>query len=535
MKLARITQLLFIPTGQYHDLALRPYSIDRNNPLSMDQLHASTDGFRDLTPTAMTRTASQILAPSAMPMGTIHIENGWREKRFMFIMTVEHGQDYDMSDSSVRVQYITGQTDFADPSFSGRVDPQMRMYLDAVINTREVRQNNQMFRRGISSQFYLASAGRDAGYQQSSTLGRWSMRPRDLINQIGNASYSLPVENDYRNSLMTGAKLSEVANNLPSDYLSRTLKSYKLTMNSEGIEQSDESDIMYRTGNLTGDAPLVEDAFLLDLQRNTDLAEGQCLTFGQLCSMFPEALGDEVTVIAPDSGPMTRDIGFHTHNPNDSNDWNGSGPETMAATIMAQSLPALMHMHLLTHVAFTITNDTHDGRNDFRWLSEPKSFMNTGVSLNAHAESFIGRLIGEVFPAVTRNGNMTVTIAVFSDLLFADTRIRISVDYGPDYEYAPPNFAGSLMAPVIANNASMVENLSSSIGAVFRGMRPSSIDVPPQNLFTESNFMAGSNMSLREVVRDRDSPNSGSFTRNDSATPSTNPYGRSTNTGGWKI
>jgi len=522
MKQAHINRLIFIPTGSYHDMVLRPYTA-RVTGEDMERLDTFTSGFRDLTPHALSGVAGTILRPSATDVGTISIENGWNERRYMFMMEVIYPNDSPFADdnTSISVKYVSGYTDrIGDPSFSGHIDPQMRMFLATVLDTKEVHTGYGVKRKPISAHRYLQqNNGQGLG---RGSANYYALRPRDVCTAIGNSGLENFVDTDYRSSMSSRPILSNINNDLPTDYLSRVFEGHRLVMNDINTNSlmDDVPTLMSRIGNATKDLGAVDDQFIAQLTRNTELNEGNCFSYGELCMLFPGT--DNIAMLQNPQDTLVRDIGFAQHQPNDTQHWFGSNDKTIVATIVATiagtAIPALMTGALLTQVSFSITNDTVNGQTSFEWHSPAMSFILNGQSLEDQMLYFRDRMIMEVFNDMSRCGNITLSLSVFSDLVMADTRIEVEVDGGGKVPYCVPNFASSLITPVVGNSRNQLDSLAHSVDDIFSNLNGEQIQLPSNTSFADEFTLNGAPLSAALKSR----------------TTSTAPAAPSTG-GGWKL
>lgn len=504
MRNAHVTRLIFVPTGSYHDMALRPYTA-RVTGEDMNRLDTATHGFSDFSIGALSGIAGSILRPSTVDVGTLSVANGWNEQRYMFMMEVVYPNDseYAADDVAVKVKYVSGYTDRAgDRSFSGHIDPQMQMFLTTVIDTNEVRTSRGTRRRPVTSNRYLQQ---NAGQARRHDSGFFALRPRDVCAQIGNENLGDHfVDTDFTSALTARPLSSNVNNDLPTDYLSRTFQAYRTATND--VNNSFGTDIptvMRNAGNHTRDNPSVEDEFVTELWRNTELSDGMSFSYGELCRLFRGV--DDVASVIAGGDQLVRDIGFAQHRPNDTQHWHGTDTETVIATIAGSAIQALMIGGLLTQVAFTVTNDTITGDTTFEWHSAPMSFILTDQSLENQMNYFADRLINEIFRDMTRNGNMCLTLSVFSDLVQSDTRLDIAVDGNHPVPYCVPNFSTSLITPVIGNNQVQLHSLASSMHDIFEGMSGKQLQTPANDTFADA-FTAGGKVSLGSAIRTRTTP-----------------------------
>lgn len=506
MQQAHITRLLFVPTGSYHDMALRPYTF-RTNANDLNLLEERTEGFKNLTTGALGSVAGTLLRPSTTDVGTVSIANGWKSQRYMYMMEIVYPNNsiYAEENVAMKVKYITGMTDReGDPSFSGLLDKNMMMSIDKIIDTNEIQTNYGVRRRPITIERYIPT---NAGQERRGREGFFSLRPRDVCASIGNAGIGNYVDTDFRTSLNIQPITSHIYNDLPTNYLSRTFSAYRKVVNDVNIDpmNTDQAQIMYDVAGNTSDKGAVSDEFVTELTRNTELYTGSAYSYGELCLMFP---GTEANTHLVRPAAVMQDVGFSQHAPQDTEHWYGSNQETIIATIVAQSTQALMVGSLLTHAAFSVTNDTIDGQPYFEWQSQPQSFIMTNTSLEDYAIYFQDRFMTEVFPSLTNNGNLSLTLSVFSDLVNSDTRIEVVFEGGPATPYCMPNFAGSLIAPVIGNNREQLDKLAVSFKDVFDHMatgvaRPQGMDSP----YNTGGFQLG-NTNLGDAIRSRTQPTS---------------------------
>lgn len=503
MRKATITRLIFVPTGSYHDMALRPYTA-RVTGEDMDTLERSTSGFKNVSVGALSGIAGSILRPSTMDVGTLSIDNGWNEHRYMFMMEVVYPNtsEYAVEDVALNVKYVSGYTDrLGDVSYSGHIDPRMRMYLTTVIDTNEVRTSRGVRRRPVGANRYLQQNG---GQDRSRNERFFALRPRDVCAQIGNNNLGeYFVDTDFTSALGARPLLSNINNDLPTDYLSRAFSAYRTAANDVNNDFGDDiPSLMRNTGTFTRDSAAMDDSFVTELFRNTELSEGSCFSYGELCQLF-DGTDRQATIIKP-AGDMQRDIGFASHQPNDTQHWHGTDNETLIATIAGSAIQALMVGALLTQVSFTVSNDTVNGETTFQWHSAPESFILTEQSLEDQMLYFEDRLRNEVFMDMSRRGNLCLTLSVFSDLVRDDTRLEVNVDGQGAVPYCMPNFASSLITPVVGNNRTQLDTLASSFHDIFTGMGGGAMDAPSNTTFADA-FTAGGT-SLGSALKTRTAP-----------------------------
>lgn len=509
-----ITRLIFVPTGQYQSMGLRPYQINARGDW-LGRLDTATQGFTNLGRHAFAGIAGSILRPSAQTVGTLSIPNGWQERRYLFLMeVVDQPATYD-TDTTVRVTHIKGYTDReGDPTFTGRLDPQMRLFITEVIHTRELPAGPTGMGRShlIDASLLLQ---KNAG-QFNSYNGFYAMRPKDVCTAIGNTHVQEIAGrpfSDYRTALSVMPTLSNVGNELPSDYLSRAVESYRMAVNAPQRDDVEMADLMCNAANATQETTLNADPFMTNLQVQTEFSEGACFSYGELMAMFPY-LDQQVTKLLP---PMTlnRDVGFAAAQPQDSKEWSGSSMDTVAATILASSIPAAMTYSMLTQVSIYVSNDTIDGQPIFNYLAPAYSFVSKNDNLDANMMRFRDMVVGEIFRDLTMNGNVVISLSLFCDLVQSDMRLTIEIDGQGKIDYVAPTFARGMTTPVIANDRSQLDSLAANLNDVFDQLKPADIGVNPDPYdpaYTHAGFTAGG-QPISRIISLPDSPaDSGHFT-----------------------
>lgn len=502
MKEPAIDTLIFVPTGSYNPMGTRPYTA-RATGETLDALDRATDGFRNLTTGSLAGIAGRIIRPSTFTTGQISIDQGWDAQRLMFMMKVVYPNNASLGDfgddDAQRVQYVSGFTDHSgDASYTGILDPRMKMYINTVISTREVVRSNRRTSRLLDANRFLQQ---NAGFGSRSSVVPYALRPRDVVQAVGNRSLGEPVESDFRTSLSSRPLFSSIRNELPSDYMYRTLSAFRMGMNSNRYSHNDEPSVMSEVASNTGDEANIHDAFMMSLTQATELAEGMYFTYGEFCRLFRGV--DEQAHVA-DPPKMVRDIGFAQHQAKDTADWNGSDNETVVASILASAVPASMVDAMLTQCAFTATNDTINGLPEFHWHSAPMSFMLQGEDLSQQMIHFEDHFLRETFRDVTNNGLLTLSLSVHSDLVMTDTRMEITIDGDHPVPFCMPNFASSLTTPVLANSRDQLDDMAGSIRKVFDEMQPDAVSHLGEPNDVDDNFRIGSSGSVGSALRERD-------------------------------
>lgn len=474
----RIIALHFFETGSYHDMTIRPYQT-HIDPISIAQFNEVTANGTQLKSSAIAPVAGQIVRPRAESMGVAKIDEGWDYRRWRFMMAVER-PGYA---GATTMQYLTGYTDPVDHSYGNRTNPHMRLYFNSSITTRKVlHQTNygsQYMTQVEDASQILLGGYKPAfnGFDQSMPEVQATIRPFDVFASL-QTSHSDPsglaITHDLRSSFAEGIKKSTYKNNSAPIYLSNMMN----VLNDAYARADDASDISGVYGHaveLQRKDTVTSDPFLSLAMRQTSLMEGGSMTYHELCQMSP-GVDNIANFHYHDAVSLA-----NSHTRMSSEHWAGSTNETVMATILSQSIPAVMMDLMLTQVHIEATNRTYDSSLELR-VTGAKSFAE-GVDLTPYLQLLISRLKVEVFQTLTLNNQ----IDFFADIsvnLIADTHINISVSGGPLTPYCVPSFCDGAFSPMLTNDmnslrylAADIESLNSNLGYVALKPQASFADV----------------------------------------------------------
>lgn len=467
MRQPYIDQLIFVQTGSYNPMGIRPYTA-RATGSALSNLFAQTDQMTNLDASSLAPVSGQIIRPSTATTGTLSIANGWQENRLMFIMRVVYPStsnfDDGMGPTWNKVDTITGWTDHnGDPSFSGRIDPRTEMHIDRIISTKERVANNATIHSPLGTSLFIP--------QQPSTSPAYTLRPRDVAIAAGNLGLDDPTAIDFRNSLPARPAISALDNDMPSTYMSKLFKGFRMATSSGEDDMGDLPSLMSTVANDTAESGSIDNEFLMSLNLNTQLAEGQFFTYGELAANFDGTTDNTIVVPVQVRKELGfRDIGFGRATANDSEEWGGSNNETLIATMLSTGVPAIAMSSLLTQCAFTVTNATVDGKPFFQWVSPPQSFIAKGEDLTQRMNYFEDRFLNETFRYVTNGGYIAVSLSYYCDLATAESHMEIQVDGGDRTPFVVPNFVGGMITPVFANQRQQLYNLADQFSGIFNEM-----------------------------------------------------------------
>lgn len=438
-----IKKAIFMETGTYNDLSMRPYNTNVDMG-SLRMFQEATLGGTSISAAAISGIAGNVLKPAAQSNGVINIANGWDVPRLRFMMEIEHVG----SVVNKQIQYVTGYTDYVGVSQHGvntNIDPNMRLFLNNVVTTRNVVENVGW---GPMERNYVSNASHILMGEHAPSFGNFhnvthSMRPEDVfatasLNFLANGD-TIDTRTTFQNGQL---KKSNRTNSSASNYLSRVLQAH-INTHKDNDFSDDYSIIMdnARGSDIIQDPLVSADSFLYKLTSETSLANGGTTLYGELCRLHPEL--DSISLF------ILKDNKTTVHQRGSTEHWNGNTLETVTATILSHSVPSIMMDLMLTGVNFMATNQTITGEYVIQLLGS-KSFSNN-VDLTPYLENFLNRLKSEVLRGITNNNTITFNLTMHVDLL-GETFISISVNGQPSIDYVMPSFCDALSTPVLTNN-----------------------------------------------------------------------------------
>lgn len=466
-----VTRLILAETGTYNDMALRPFQSNVNGEV-VRQMQEATRGGTMLQPSNLAGLAGSVVRPSSEAQGVVSIEQGWSAPRFRFMMEVRHTPFA----GGETVQYLTGYTDHVGVSHGGHLDPNMRLYFNNSIMTRVVTEYTpagHINRQTVSDASHIITGNYAPDFNTMHRTAH-TMRPEDVFGTMNTFRLRDVIDDpndlfDTRTTFAQGTmKKSRRSNGAAPTYLSRLMSTWGNTLAGADTNAS-EGEIYARAAGDVREGLISQDTFLNVLQMNTSLQEGSSITYNEL-NMISPGLDDRTQVIM--STGAVRTTTLQNHHVGQTEHWGGTTNETIVATIMAHSVPAIMMDLMLTKVAFMVTNQTLNGQYDVSILGMA-SFAE-GIDLTPYGNAFQSRLINEVMVDLTQNNMIGVQIQGQVDVL-GESRFSISFNGGPFIEYAVPSFADALMAPIITNNADNLRILASDVEALADNLQGGSL------------------------------------------------------------
>lgn len=449
-----IVKAIFVETGTYNDLTSRPFKTE----LDMSTLRSfqeATSMGKHISANTISGIAGNVLKPSAQAQGNVMISNGWDTPRLRFILEVEFGQSSLIASTR---QVVTGYTDYVgvlERNGQHVVDPNMRMFFNNSITLRTIREQSPW--GGVVDRSTVVDASQllTGTYQPAFGGGvvTRSMRPEDIFVTVGLGSLANENTLDTRVNFAGGhIKKSNRKNTFAPEYISRVIQADQMAKATVSDEAASIDQLMdVARGNVL-EGLVSDDPYLKKLIDRTNIGQEASVTYGELCAIDQHL--DDIAVI------MLRRKSDPVHVRGQTEHWNGSTMETLAATTLSHSVPSIMMDLMLTGVSFMATNQTLTGEYVVQVVGQ-KSFTSS-IDMSPYLAAFTERLKNEVLKGISNNNLITFDLTMQIDLV-GETFIRISLNGQPHIDYMMPSFCDALAAPVLTQDGSDLYTLANDL------------------------------------------------------------------------
>ena len=457
----KVRKLFFREMGSYNQMFAHPFKSDYDGRVAVE-LDDITRGGRDISATLLSGIASKILRPSADAECRSRIANGWNTTRFMFIMEVEVMSTATKS----TVEVITGYTDSVEGiTHSGNISHDMTMYFNGTFTVHTL---TALGSRGAETISRIKDAGQliarrtEIDYSpNSSSVGTVTMRPEDLfvnksaIPEVGAMANAVGFK-DLRNSMTGALKFSSRSNVLAPNYLNKTMASWRDSADQDDLfVGNDDTDVSSRLANARGkvrERSLVVDTIYEELARDTGIMNRGYITFGELRDMNRDI---EKVVDVNFNKP-----GSYIHRAGDTVGHDGRDTATIAATIVANSVPYYLMECMYSHARFHSTNQTRDG-GFFTKVPLLHPFTQ-GSDIDENYNLLISKITTELMPTLLLNDQMDISVEV-ECAIYGETKVDISIDGGRFETFVFPTFCDSLTSPIVTDRKEVLDDLADDI------------------------------------------------------------------------
>lgn len=442
----RVTKFLVKDTGTYNPQMRRAYNTNLDAS-TMGAIVERVHGTDKFNPMLLSGIAGQFIQPTATPERELMIPNGWDTPRTRFMLSLEH--EFPGLGSRV-TEVVTGFTDHQGITMSGAIDPNMKFYVNSVVQTRSVLMHTPFgTQQGVTvvdNSHVLADNSFGSIY---TPVKEHRLRPEDVYSAMSRLNAEVGDAVDMRTVQTNVAVKSRRANALPATYMAGILENHRVAAHNQEFGSGMQDILTSARGN-AAEASVVKDPFLSAMTQITGRPASNMFTMNELRQLDPNI--DAVAVIGF-SGPTQQ---AQQHHAGQTQHWAGTDRETLVATILSQAVPALMMDLALTVLVFKSTNNTIGSQ----MLTQPLDYHGfANIDMTENIRIFISQFEAIVLRDITYNNQIGYNLEMRVDLL-GETMIRVQLDSGPVIDYVTPSFCDALMTPVLTTDVNQANNVA---------------------------------------------------------------------------
>lgn len=462
-----IKNFIMIETHEdYKDVYSRSINInaDNNAVNGLRNLLDKDLQIHDITSMEISNFVNGAASLSSVPAFQANIPNGWQNKRYRFMLAVSL---YD--GISEDISYIQGFTEFADPSISGYIDPNMIFYINSITSVMKVYNpsTNKFFTRPKRSFNVISDMANGYQYEEIESPNSLKLiRPVDVMNKIHILNH---MAGEYNVIDTTGTlqntTVSARNNADPSTYLAKTLNGFLEAKSS--IDNTADTVSLYRnslSSSFIREGTLVDDIFIKALYNATNIINPTSFTLNILATIDPD-VNNKGKIINRDAvyGGTVEGV---LANVSDTAETYDASIETIKAANVLHSMNSMLIDNMITKLSVSFTNESGPVPTvivtDINTFIDTPDLMTLDMKVKQHIRSVL-------MPSLTDNGYTAIRVLFVTDLL-GDTNISISVNHGPDVIYRYPAYADALYSPVIStrdNMQTLVEDVQNLMDATY--------------------------------------------------------------------
>lgn len=500
----RIERIDMYEAPRYGDQYYRPFHSHVSDLTNVvDELRQTTQGATMNSPASMAKASGQMIRPMSQAVGQAFIDNGWQERRFVFVMEVHCDSGFG---NHTIVQYLSGYTDYVgvNPQTQS-VDPMMRFFFNSVMSFRSRMSN--VAGRGVVTQnvlqhaahvitphnhLYPAPQAMANGYPQSTDHQiDHLLRPQDLVNTLqtdnllGHASEHVGSYNvmDLTSSAVTGAQLSRFGNGHVPEYLSKVIDAMQQVQNMANTSMIHESEnwslLMGQLQEpLTGEFNILTE--FTEKMGYGQYGDTNSVTWGDMVSAFRDIADlDAITTVY-----FTNDVqrmNAPLVGAENAEAMGGSTVEVIAANMVINSLPGIMTQCMLAEFGFTATNEvagTPKPYNVFP-VGHPQTIARE-ADFRHLVSLALSRIETELCPMISNGNTIPFFIQVHASLV-RDTTITVRIGDGDSTPFVVPTWGSAIFSPVTHSTHDNLRAMAHDVDSVFNA----TTNVQPGNQFVQ--------------------------------------------------
>ncbi len=454
-----ITGLLLINTKQKRDMVQRGYKLNVTNR-DYTTIGQTLDKFGKLSSEAVAVQTPNILTMGMKPDIQVGIINGWTTERFIFIIKTKTRR----SDGSVFASYIQGYTDHVRADRHMNIDPNMKFFINSIINVVEhVIPGSNTVRHSPHSAYTLVyDRFTNTPEMQFNHDAFKLLRPVDALIELHTSEqYDDGIPVTYASgSVGPVVNTSKASNRIPSTQISNIINGV-ITSASITKVTNDIADIYMGGAGVVSEYNISDTPFMRALSVLYGTNAGEFI-YSDLLSIDPnvERVKDIKWTIPDQVNINPQDIkgGQNILLTNDPESLGVTSPEARIASIIAETSSGLASNLMLTSIMFTIQS----GIISVDPIFTPLNYNSEIPVLNPEMAvlEFERQFKTLVVPQITSGGMVAIDILVNIDLI-NESRVSVSVNSQQAVVFAIPTYSNSLFDPVITNQQGLEQGLRS--------------------------------------------------------------------------
>lgn len=478
----RVTSMFLIETGTTNDMASRSLTSHLDNT-ALQQVGEQTRGGQMIQANNLAGIAGHIIMPGAQVDRLVGIANGWKNKRYRFVM---HAVP-DVGTLNSTTQYIytgyTNTTGLVQVPTGFDFAPEMQLFINNRIVISAIAPNslNQNGFFNVQNASHVIHPGTLGGISRPAfdpaNLAPLqvpsTMRPSDLMHALNaqeTSNLNARFVGDMRSAVTLG--LSRRTNQLPANYLATSLDSLYRAIHTEDPNTAAHGVYAAAAGNAS-EFGVYQDPLIGMISMNqTGYTELGYVTWAEIKSILPELTAHGIVKVINNNEVKKKDIyqshhgdfqPWYTQDMNSGNVNVDQSLEAVVSTYLLQTVPAIAIQHLMSRVTLRATNMTADG--SIQVMVDPPVPLFGELPqgyIQQSVQNFVSNLEVAVLRDMPINKAIPFQLAMHLDA-FGDSHIQISINGQPAVPYCSPTYADASFTPIVTTNHSNLNKVAHDV------------------------------------------------------------------------
>jgi len=452
-----IARLILIPVVEKHDMVQRKYHLNVTPESLRSAGNLIDHKANKIQDKDIIDYAPNIFTYNLQPDLAIGIDNGWKQRRFSFMLELHH-LDRDSMTGSINgksIEYIQGYTNYDGASrkrdnYTGKdlviMDERMVFYINSVIGIREIPiPGTDSVTHSLMFKFNLMTNPHSNNEELMLDKEAFKvLRPVDIASDFmlrEQLDPSIPTSNftNVIDSNMIIESKHDNKNNLKQ--VSSILNSaYNAKVNSEYL--NDRASLFSHMSSNLREPSIADVNFMTDLSYEYG---SYSTTFDAKFLIFKDKYLSEKSTLLPDTidTPINTDKDSLILFSNDTEYVGRTAEEARLANLVSEVLVPMIFSKNLSSFSFSLTTELGFHEPIFTYMSS-SSFIpivnaNKMILVSALEELIIDTLL----PQLTKGNRQLISLMCYINLL-GQSRVAISVNNGPLIPFAIPTYANAL-------------------------------------------------------------------------------------------